>query len=55
VDEFVGELVAHGYPPSEIEPMGYHRLKYYAGWVKLMRKADIKAYEDWKRKRGIRD
>ena len=45
VDQWAGEIFFRGGSPSEIEAMGYRRLKYWAGWHKLFESAERSAAE----------
>lgn len=49
----MGEMFYRGQSMSEIEAASYDRLRYFDGWSAMIRRADMKAYNDsrnWKGK-----
>ena len=42
----MGEMFYRGQPMSEIIAASYDTLKYFDGWSAMIRRADMKAYND---------
>ncbi len=52
MDKYRGEMFYRGQPMSDIMAADYDRLKYFDGWSAMIRRADMKAYNDARNKKG---
>jgi len=52
MDTFMGQMFYRGQPMSEIMAANYDTLRYFDGWSAAIRRADMKAYNDTRNKKG---